>query len=263
MRKKNQEYMKQPTRTKQLLGKSQLVGVGLYISHGLPSIRVNCVNSSTFLETLKYSSTSNRGSMTGTFSTSDGSSDHGDAQEEWMESSIVITVDAAEECDDSGYMHLANEFKESQKQEEERQRLQKSESLRNSGSRASRRFTMLVGGSVNRDPEPVKTSPSGDVRDSMTSQNEPEVAKVTKPLESADEVLDEALVRTIIDNDVLWYQIRRNMKNAKVVTSLGMNEICIGFVKDKAEEINKARIKQAKLPDNRFEKIRKRLSIFG
>lgn len=211
--------------------------------------------------------------MTGTFCTSDDSSEHGDSpspHEEWMESSIVITADAAEDCEDSGYLHLANEFKESKIQQEERQRLQRSESLRNSGSRAGRRFTMLVGGSVNRDPEPVKTSPSGDVRDSMmTSQNEPvranEVAQVTKPLESADEVIDEALVRTIIDNEFLWYQIRRNMKNAKVVTSLGMNEICIGFVKDKAEEINKARIK-AKLPDNRdnrFEKIRKRLSIFG
>lgn len=38
MRKKNQEYMKQPTRTKQLIGKSQLVEVNaeVYISFGLP-----------------------------------------------------------------------------------------------------------------------------------------------------------------------------------------------------------------------------------
>lgn len=73
-------------------------------------------------------------------------------------------------------------------------------------------------------------------------------------------------VRNIVNDDISWSQIRQKVKDAKVITSLGVHEACVGYVNDKREELRKAKEKRAKLfveRSSNLSKLRKRLSIFG
>lgn len=74
-------------------------------------------------------------------------------------------------------------------------------------------------------------------------------------------------VRSIVNDDQSWFQIRRQMKDARVVTSMGVCEVCAEYINEKSEKIRKEKIKEAKrmesLKYSNLSKLRKRLSIFG
>lgn len=71
-------------------------------------------------------------------------------------------------------------------------------------------------------------------------------------------------VRSIVDEDIYWSQIRQKIKDAKVITSLGVHEACVEFVNDKKEEMQKKRLEVAdRRISKKLTKLRKRLSIFG
>ena len=72
---------------------------------------------------------------------------------------------------------------------------------------------------------------------------------------------------SIVGNDMSWHQIQQQMKDANVVTSLGMKEICQGIVQSKATEIRNEKLEKAKRLEeedkNRgsLSRIRKRISM--
>jgi hypothetical protein len=94
-----------------------------------------------------------------------------------------------------------------------------------------------------------------------------------RPFAPVDTPPNEALVtitetvRTIVDNDQCWHQVKQQMKEARVVTSMGVREVCAEYINDKSEEIRKEKLEEMKrlesLKKSNLNKLRKRLSIFG
>lgn len=74
-------------------------------------------------------------------------------------------------------------------------------------------------------------------------------------------------IRIIVNNDRSWFQIRQQMKDARLVTSLGVQEVCAEYITKKAEEIRIEKMKETKKMESmkysNLSKLRKRLSIFG
>jgi len=56
------------------------------------------------------------------------------------------------------------------------------------------------------------------------------------------------------------------MKAARIITSLGVHEVCAAYILDKAEEIRQEKInvaKQLEMRASNLSKLRRRLSLFG
>ena len=73
-------------------------------------------------------------------------------------------------------------------------------------------------------------------------------------------------VRNIVDDDQSWSHIREQMKAARIITSLGVHEVCAAYILDKAEEIRQEKInvaKQLEMRASNLSKLRRRLSLFG
>mmetsp|Transcript_2713 Transcript_2713/g.4084 ORF Transcript_2713/g.4084 Transcript_2713/m.4084 type:complete len:229 (-) Transcript_2713:75-761(-) len=89
----------------------------------------------------------------------------------------------------------------------------------------------------------------------------------TKAQDQQHEVTEKETVRNIVDDDKSWDQIRRQMKDARLVTSLGVQEVCADYIQSKTEEIRKEKIEAARrledLNRSNLKRFRKRLSIFG
>ena len=90
-----------------------------------------------------------------------------------------------------------------------------------------------------------------------------------KPVEQIDitKVTNAETIRSIVDNDKSWIQMRRQVRYARVRTNMGVQEACAEYIANRSEEIRKEKIKEAKraesLKVSNLKKLRKRLSIFG
>lgn len=103
---------------------------------------------------------------------------------------------------------------------------------------------------------------SNDEESSARSSN-----RSKKKLPPEQEVSINETVMSIVGNDLSWHQIQQQMKDANVVTSLGMKEICEGILKTKATEIQNEKLEKAKRLEeedkNRgsLSRIRRRISM--
>jgi hypothetical protein len=92
---------------------------------------------------------------------------------------------------------------------------------------------------------------------------------LNNPDDSQDKICISETMRSIVDNDFLWHQIKKQMTDARLVTSLGIHEVCSGFIREKANEIRVERnreanmLKESQLSKSQLSKLRKRLSLFG
>lgn len=72
-------------------------------------------------------------------------------------------------------------------------------------------------------------------------------------------------VKSIVDNDASWEHMRKELRQSKIVTSLGIYEVCNPYIQEKAEEIKKQRITEQKLvecQETKYSKLRRRLTMF-
>ena len=92
---------------------------------------------------------------------------------------------------------------------------------------------------------------------------------LSNPDDSQDEICISETIRSIVDNDFSWHQIKKQMTDARLVTSLGIHEVCSGFIRNKADELRVERkkeknmLRESQLSKSQLSKLRKRLSIFG
>lgn len=81
-------------------------------------------------------------------------------------------------------------------------------------------------------------------------------------------VTAEEVARTIVEDDEEWKELQYQIKKAKVVTSLGVNQFCSIYFKEKAAGIQQLRDIQASrekqtspAPENNIARLKKRLSL--
>mmetsp|Transcript_22954 Transcript_22954/g.28160 ORF Transcript_22954/g.28160 Transcript_22954/m.28160 type:complete len:190 (+) Transcript_22954:187-756(+) len=76
--------------------------------------------------------------------------------------------------------------------------------------------------------------------------------------------LDDA-VKRIVNNSESWGKVREKIRANKLVTSLGVNEVCLSYFQQEAEQIKKERIQEAKKAEaqlSKYSRLRRRLSLF-
>lgn len=186
---------------------------------------------------------------------------------------IVIPT---ENSDTTGYHNLVNVYRESHKEDispPKRSTMQP--------SRASKRFNISIRSSIETNPPKrltlssmqgtrfnmsKRSSIASDVTTLSGHRSEGTFSCNSRCLidESQYENCMNSTIQTIVDNEFSWYQIQQQMKDARLVTSLGIHEVCCDFIKDKADEIREERTREAnKLRETQISKLRKRLSVFG
>ena len=97
----------------------------------------------------------------------------------------------------------------------------------------------------------------------------------TKQIHSEEEsnaqrsvVTDEEIARTIVGDDKEWKELQHQIRKAKVVTSLGVNQFCSTYFKEKAVEMQRLRDAKASedkqtspAPKNNIARLKKRLTL--